>query len=207
MTTTAPKRIAKPRLGNVSRRRIEAHLQKHYPNVHLPGFLLGLESAAFLGKLDREKESALHSEKERQRAMAKVRTASNNLIAAIDGLDEDAKWHFFGCVDSGQSPDSMDILSRRKSELVGYQRRGSAEAILDKLFRASTYRLPPLDKYGAQLQVAVAVSLTFKAADIEFNARGFPRMCLEETFNLAGMSFATVTYWINRAKNEAKNLP
>ena len=207
MKAPRPDLRKKPALARAARHRIEAHLREYFPEVHIASFFLGLESAAYFGRIDLENEKSFPSEKQRQRAIAKVRTASNNLLAAISELDEDAKWHFFGCVDSGRSLASMGVLDRRDAELKGSKRHASTENIVDRLFQASTYQLPALDRHSPQLQVAVAVSQIFKAFNIEFTARGFSRMCLEETFELAGMSVDTIAYWVRRAKNEAKNLP
>ena len=202
-----PKLGKRPALPKTARLRIEAHLSKHHPEVHVLGFLIALESAALFGSIDAAKNKKEPSEKARNRTMDKVRTASINLLAAIEKLDEDAKWHYFGCVDSGRSIADIELVERRSAEGRGYKRRFHAQSLIKRLYEASTYPLPPLEKYSAPLQVAVAVCRTFEGVGIDFTARGFSKSCLEEVFKLAGMPTATLAYWVTQAKEESKNLP
>ena len=202
-----PKLGKRPALPKTARLRIEAHLSKHHPEVHVLGFLIALESAALFGRIDAAKNKKEPSEKARNRSMDKVRTASINLLAAIEKLDEDAKWHYFGCVESRRDIGILGVLDRRSAEAKGFKRGVYAQSLAKRLFEASTYPLPPLDKYSAQLQAAVAVRLTFEGVGIDFTARGFSKMCLEQTFKLAGMPTSSIAYWVSRSKAEAKNLP
>lgn len=197
----------KPKFERSVRTYIETYLARHHPEVHVVGFLMGLESAAYFAKIDVATEKTLPSEKDRQRAMARVRTASNNLAAALEELDEEAKWHYFGCVESGRDIGAMGVLDRRGAEGKGYKRGVHAKSLAKRLFEASTYPLPPLDRYPVHLQVAVAVRITLEGQGIDFTAQGFSRTCLDETFKLAGMPTSSIAYWVNRSKNEAKNLP
>lgn len=197
----------KPAFEKQVRLKIESYLAKEHPRVHVAGFLLSLTSAAYWARLDVAKDAARPSEKDRRRAMDKVRTASHNLIAAIDELDEDARWHFFGCVHTGASLAQMGVLERRNAELSGNKHHHSTRVMVERLRQASLLPVTPLDRHGAQLEVALAVFQAFRGQGIEFTASGFGKLCLTETFKLADLSTDSIAYWVKRAKKAGEDLP